>query len=311
MILSNCYRYFCHLMWRVLFTLIKKSRFVGLIGTFVLSIIFFAIFYQFKNDSILFGINVQAWQAVTGSLFAATIFAIITSIIEVFRDGYKEITENYYNDIAIGQGLHSVFPQKGSVEAQSSYRNSLRNAKDRVWAFGMTNGNLIDQHWSDIRNLLGRNSIDVVIAFWSPHSKLITPRHSVKERHILTVQDMVEKGSASAQVNWDKMIEERQSWIKAAFGEIKSPQGRLRIISISKVTNFSCFIIDNHVYFFPFLHGPHSNNEPMIYCDAVAGFGKNIAEHCHKTLNGGKLSEEICEVFFDSRGANENNLDWK
>jgi hypothetical protein len=297
---TDSYKIFCLTFWRIFFTIIKNSKVIGILLTWLIAVLLFICAHSIDNNTKLMNITMAAWQAVAASILAATIYSLITWIIDVMKESKEKTYDDYYSKIAIENGIHEIFSQKGSDLALKTYKDCLQKATTRVWAFGMTNGNLADQHIENFEKLLTNHKIDIVIAFWSPFSKLLTPRHNKKERSIISVQQMIEESAVVIDNNWEQVIKGRQDTIIERINKAGMLKGRLRIINVSRVTNFSCFIIDDGVFFFPFLHGPHSNNEPIIYCDAQSGIGQRISDH-HERLMNGKISIELCETVFDSQ----------
>jgi len=297
--ISGNYKFFSKLFWKICYKMIWKSKIVGLVVTWIFTILLFLYAHSLDDTSILWSITAGAWKSVTGSILAATIYALITWIIEMIQSAKETLTNEYHTNIAINQGVRTIFSQKGSEEALDVYETNLKQAKNKIWAFGMTNSNLVYQHLDIFIGLISKQNIDIVIVFWSPYSKLLTPKHSTKERPIISVQEMIESESPNLSTNV-KHVVDRQKSIIDRVSKISNKKGRLRIINISVVNNFSTFVIDDHVFFFPFLHGPHSNNEPIIYCDADKGMGKKIVLHCSMLLDS-KISSEVCELIYDTK----------
>jgi len=75
-------------------------------------------------------------------------------------------------------------------------------------------------------------------------------------------------------------------------------KGQWRIANVSCVTNFTCMIVDDDVFFFPFLSGPDSTNNPTVWCSATHGVGRAIVDHIEKLL----ANSDICCVVQSSQG---------
>lgn len=293
-------RFFVASFWGILVSLFERSRVISLFVIGLIAMLIFLLVAGYEETGTLLGIPIFFWIGVAGSVLAAFIFSLLVWIIDLLGQAKTRFHEEYYNSIGKTQGVKNVISQRGDDNTVNLYSKCLKNARIRAWAIGMSNTHLVHQHTDAFLKLLQSYEIDVVIVFWSPFTKLLTPKHTVQQRCILAVQEMIEK-NISTETNWETSIRGRQDHLKRVIGAPPNIRGRFRIINISRATNFSCFILDDEVFFFPFLGGPDSTNEPTIHCDATLGIGKRVVDHIDRLING-PISTELCEIVYDSKG---------
>jgi len=293
-------RFFTARFWGILGTMFEKSKLISLFVIGLIAMLIFLLAASYKGTESFLGIPIFSWIGVAGSVLAAFIFSLLVWIIELLGQAKTRFHEEYYNSIGRTQGVKDVISQRGDDNTVNLYSKCLKKARTRAWAIGMSNNHLVRQHTDVFLELIQSHEIDIVIVFWSPFTKLLTPKHPVNQRCVLAAQEMIEN-EVPTDTNWETIIQGRQDDLKRVIGTALNIRGRFRIINISGVTNFSCFILDDEVFFFPFLRGPDSTNEPTIRCDATLGIGKRVMEHIDRLING-PISTELCEIVYDSRG---------
>jgi hypothetical protein len=281
---------------------------------------------QHMNDKILW-LSKAAWLGICGSIFASTVFWGVQAIIALFSKAKRDTYELTYKLIVEDIGLNTVYMLKGGDEACEQYKKAIARARKRIWAVGMSNRNFSRQHIGTILDLLKRNpSLDVVITFWNPDAYLSIEANS-RTRHgestrlqsegrppglLVTDPTVIRSGQGSSSADLAglrlpvfvvqamleerapdsaKEIRDRQDELKNLIEKERSLiQGNLRILSLSMVTYISCMIIDQDVFFFPYLSGDDSNGSPMIYCDSSRGIGEQVAGHIDNILNNRRFS---------------------
>jgi hypothetical protein len=323
---ANRDKLYVYLMWRSIRGLITFSSFAIVLLMTIFSV--FILVYaeslaadpQRMNDKILW-LSKAAWLGICGSIFASTVFWGVQAIIALFSKAKRDSYELTYRLLVEDIGLNTVYMLKGGDQACEEYRKAIGRARKRIWAFGMSNRNFSRQHIGTILDLLKRNpSLDVVIAFWNPDAYLCIEANS-KEQHkgvpqrplagdsakgkpdqllstipaaapnislpVFVVQAMLEERAPDSA----KEIRDRQNELKELIERESSLiQGNLRILNLSMVTYISCMIIDQDVFFFPYLSGDDSNGSPMIYCDSSRGVGEQVAGHIDNILNNRRFA---------------------
>ena len=320
---ANRDKLYVYLMWRSIRGLITFSSFAIVLLMTIFSV--FILVYaeslaadpQRLNDKILW-LSKAAWLGICGSIFASTVFWGVQAIIALFSKAKRDTYELTYRSLVEDIGLNTVYMLKGGDQACEEYRKAIGRARKRIWAVGMSNRNFSRQHIGTILDLLKRNpSLDVVIAFWNPDAYLCIEADSQYDGisqgasvanlaemksdklpamsavatnlrlPVFVVQAMLEERAPDSA----KEIRDRQNELKDLIEKERSLiQGHLKILNLSMVTYISCMIIDEDVFFFPYLSGDDSNGSPMIYCDSSRGVGEQVAGHIDNILNNRRFS---------------------
>jgi hypothetical protein len=297
-------KYFSLLFWKALRLSIRRSNMVLLVISFIISFLLFKIAENSDATGKFMGLSDESWLSVTASMFAATLFLFLQSFIGLISATEENVYRQKYREYVDTFELRNIFSQRGAPDILAVYESIIRNATKRIWAIGMTNRHVIDQHTDSIVNAIRRHPIDVRIAFWNPASKIqIAHREEDKLASLIDIQCELEDGAAG-HANWDSTIKGRQNRLKARVEESGSCEGMIRIINISLPSNFSCLVVDEDLFFFPFLSGPESTNDPIIHCSANGGIGKRVYEHFERIMESGLVSETIYH-----RDANEDIID--
>jgi hypothetical protein len=223
-------------------------------------------------------------------LAGAITFIIIEFFSRVFHAGKKDSLEIYYDELFIQQGLESVFTSRG---INHEYEKRILKAKHRILAIGMTNSNLIQKQLDNIVSRVAAiKSIEVIISFWSADSSFIKTYEKDKEISIINQQLLIETGQKidenSICAKYDKIKNKCQE-------KLKSNTGNLKIVEMTLPSNFTCFIIDDDVFFFPFLANVDSTSSPIILCNIHRGIGSQITQHIEKILSEPEITRTIYE----------------
>jgi hypothetical protein len=283
-------KFYINSFWLSLKTIISKQKIIISSLLIVMSMLLLYLAEKTTVDQKFLYLSQNTWLTVTGSILAAAIFNICELIISTLQKAENNIYKNFYSDFVGMYCMKKIFTQRGSPEIIQLYAELIRKAQKRIWAFGMTNRHFLDQNIDAILELLNEREIEIVISFWNPTVFL---ENGTESRNIIDIQHLLEGTETST--NWEKIIKERQSNIKRNIhAEIK---GEIKIINMAIPTNFSCFIIDDDVFFFPFLAGPESTNDPMMQCFANKGLGFNILTHYRKLLN----KKEVTEIVYHQK----------
>jgi hypothetical protein len=260
---------------------------------FLTAIIAFFVFLVIERDHAqsIWGVSRDSWQSVATSILAAAIFLFIQWIITLLQETEPILYKNSWNEFVNTFGLKKIYNQRGSREIQKLYSKLIQNAKYRIWAFGMTNKHFVHQHKDQVLKKLLKQNIDVVIGFWDPNT-VITNSKTQISKPIIDIQNYIENNTESK--NLQVIIEKRQKEFIKDLQKHKV-KGTLKIINISIPSNISCLIIDDDVFFFPFLSGPDSTNDPIINCCLENGIGKSVFEHFDQVLKKNELFDTVFE----------------
>jgi|GEM_PF-5725721 len=286
---KNINEFIVKLFWGTYKKLIDRSQIAAIIFTCVITFMLFLLIEKDKSE-IIYGISRTSWMAIITSLLAAAIFLIIQWLVSLFEKVKPLIFQDTWHELVEKYGLKKIYSQRGSSEIVKQYDELIKNARNRIWAFGMTNKHFVEQHKSTITNLIKKKGVDVVIAFWNPKTKMILNENEIKS--IIGIQEIIEDNTES--INIEGKIKSRQKGFTNEIVNVKI-KGRIKIINISSPTNISCFIIDDEVFFFPYLSGPDSTDDPAFHCSASIGIGKRIYEHFINLLTKQELVECVYE----------------
>ncbi len=214
------------------------------------------------------------------TIFTAIICSIVASIIILIIynliDKKKETIIDIYNKF----GLTNLYEKK--TDAVADFNKALKKCKQRVWAIGITNKAFIKQQKNSFNNLIENNcSIDIKIVFWDDCSKIV--KNNEVNKSIIDVQLALENQlsiSCFNDIREQNLYIDIISTLKEINNEIKEEfKKNIEIGFITSPSNFSCLVIDDNIFFYPFLSTGESNLTPMISCDADGIIGKSILEH--------------------------------
>lgn len=287
---TNLRTFFVRSFWSCYKTMLDKSKISSI---FLTAIIAFFVFLVIERDHAqsIWGVSRDSWQSVATSILAAAIFLFIQWIITLLQETEPILYKNSWNEFVNTFGLKKIYNQRGSREIQKLYSKLIQNAKYRIWAFGMTNKHFVHQHKDQVLKKLLKQNIDVVIGFWDPNT-VITNSKTQISKPIIDIQNYIENNTESK--NLQVIIEKRQKEFIKDLQKHKV-KGTLKIINISIPSNISCLIIDDDVFFFPFLSGPDSTNDPIINCCLENGIGKSVFEHFDQVLKKNELFDTVFE----------------
>lgn len=282
-------RHFCQLYWYILRIVIRNSKVAVIVTTAIISTLIFQI-GEFSEYAAFLFIPKNTWTAVTGSVLASTIFLCIQWLISKLQEAEKDTYLFSYERLVDLNGIKDIHSQRGNPEILALYRKCVENAERRIWAIGMTNRHFKNQHYSNALVLAQKSKIDIKIAFWHPSVSLVNDDTGAKI-NILELQQKLE-GGIQYYADWKKGIEEVQNEIILLAKKDKLI-GEVGIYNFMTAANISCFIIDDDVFFFPFLARTESTNDPMIHCTAEIGVGKTIDEHFGKLFHNPSTSNLV------------------
>lgn len=285
--------FFVRLYWATLRKLINKSNLIVLILTGIISYLIFCL-GEYSQDFSFLSIPKATWVAVTASVLASTLFFCIQSVINYLRDGKDDTYKYVYEKMVDGFGVKEIYDQRGSTDIQEQYKSRIAASTRRVWAFGMTNRHFVDQHFEKLEDLLVNRDVDVLISFWNPAAYLVDESTGDKN-NILEIQQKLES-NLTYDADWKNAIEKVQERLVGRVKKLTNIKGALRVANITTPCNFSCLIVDDDIFFFPFLAGPESTNDPMLHCTTTIGIGNAIFNHFNKLVT----DSEVLKIVYGS-----------
>jgi len=276
------------LLWRA----ISKINFLPYLVSILLIIIILILLIPYViNDQFILYDDKGLTLSLLGSILAGSIvFLTIQFFSKLLLSSTKVSNEIYYKDMFIDNGLETIFDKRGiNIE----YAKRISKSKKRIWAIGMTNGNLIKHQLENIlKQVAFRKEMDVIISFWAPNTILNSNSSpaTFQPVSIINQQLKIEDGKTIS----PNIITDRIDSIKKRYEAVKtSKTGNLKILESSLPSSFTCFIIDEDIFFFPYLSTVESTSSPTILCNINRGIGKVIFEHFEITLKSSKVSKEL------------------
>lgn len=271
--------------WHTLKIMIDKSEIIIGLSVFIIALL---VFYIIENKTTDFwGISIKSWSAVFGSLLAASAFLLVQFVIRITKKTKRNVSEEQYEHLCEEQGVKTVYEQRGSTEIIDLYKSLIEKSTRRIWAIGMTNRHFCDQHFNVILPKVKSKGFECIISFWDPNVKMIG---SDFEENIFGMQEIVEKNKNKGS-NYLDTIEERVRNLIHEIEQHKSLKGSIKLLYTCTPTNITCFVIDDDVFFFPFLSNPESTNSPTIHCDATIGIGHQILAHFESVFENVKITK--------------------
>ena len=219
------------------------------------------------------------------SVILSVLTSIIASIIMLFVYRFFDGKDRINTDIFEKFGVKNLYSKK--TDAVIDFTNCIKKAKKRVWAIGMTNGAFIREQKDYIADNLKENKeLDVKIVYWDDCTKVIKLNNN---KSIIDIQKALETQmsiNCLNDINDSNTMKEIQDSIRQLKNKISvEHQGKVEIGFLSIPSSFSCLLIDDDLYFFPFLCGKESNIAPMIRCDAQKDIGQPIVKHFEHIFN--------------------------
>lgn len=272
--------------WHVFKSMIDRSEIVIGTSVFIITLLVFYIVEKHGAGNYFWGISIKSWSAVFGSLLAASAFLLVQFIIRLAKETKETVHDEQYKHICEKQGVKTIYEQRGSSEIVRLYKSLIEKSTKRVWAIGMTNRHFCNQHFDIILPKLKSKEFDCIISFWDPNIKMV---RSGFDENIINLQELIENGVISDS-DYVKAIETRIDGLVQKLKKIKSLNGNIKFVYTCSPTNFTCFVIDDDIFFFPFLSGPESTNTPTFHCDATIGIGSQILKHIDLILKNKKIT---------------------
>jgi hypothetical protein len=75
-------------------------------------------------------------------------------------------------------------------------------------------------------------------------------------------------------------------------------KGQIKIVSTSIPSAFTAFIIDDEVFFFPFLATDYSTQTPTLLASIDTGLGKCVYNHFKKILSDDAVMRKMVKIIY-------------
>lgn len=273
--------------------IIRASPWLAAIVLIAFSVLILASFEGRDPSFKWLAVSKATYMAVAGSLLASALFWILHHVINSLEQARDSVPSEYFEKIHNEWGLVEIFGQRGEQDAQKLYKTLIAKSTKRIWAIGMTNGSCIDQHLVLILERCRKvPDIDVKLVYWDPDTKITVCQQPPVA--IMEIQARLESKSATS-TDWESKMDAHFKFVTSSILDAGPLWSDIGIYKLSLVTNISCFIIDNHVFFFPFLARSASNLDPHMHFYSEKGIGELIAKHYASILGNREL---CCEYSY-------------
>jgi hypothetical protein len=174
------------------------------------------------TTNLILGATPDFWRGVAGSCLAAGLIAIIQQITILAEKAENQIEGDFTNKF-LEAGLIQTFQQRGDDTVRQMYRTKIETAQTRIWAFGMTNQAMCQDHTERILEAAQKHSLNVVFAFWDPDTRMKLPcgaSHSLSD-----IQTMLEKGVSTESGTHSEIHHRQQNLVSKINGVKKKLKG--------------------------------------------------------------------------------------
>lgn len=229
----------------------------------------------------------NVWVGVLGSIAASGIFF---TVVELLRWPFDEAVGNAFRRVKYFEqslGISHVFKQKGDSEAKTDYKKAIAEAKRRVWAFGVSNGEFVNDNFDAIVSAKKRHpKLDVQICFVDPDVEVIDA--SKNRKSLVYIYDTTKnKNNESDQ---SQRVKENAKRLIHRFSESKV-EAKVRYISSSGY--ISGMVIDDFLYFFPYVAVEQDNTTtPYMKIHANSELGTPFISFLEHLIDHPKFSRE-------------------
>lgn len=214
------------------------------------------------------------------SIFITAVLpSIVASLVIIFVYQLIDAKEKTIVDIYNQFGLKNIYVKK--ADATADFKDDIRKAKQKIWAIGMTNKSFLRDQTDNIVKALEKKELDIKIVYWNDCVQMGKKEEICNS--IIDIQSALEKNSES--INPLNTIQDINTAIKRLQSKVHGEvQDFVEVGFLSTPSSFSCLVVDDNVYFFPFLNSCESNITPFLLCDANKSIGKAIIDHFKTTF---------------------------
>lgn len=209
------------------------------------------LFEALKNDPshLVLGIPTTYWIGLVGSVSASGIFFSVSESLRWSFDSsvYRQHQRLQYFERHVG--LIDFFDQKGSDSANSDYSNAIKKAEYRVWAFGISNGEFINEHLDTIIQKKKKlATLDVCICFVDPDTKIVL-HGDCEQADLSFVQLFDTMRSTTIAVDDVQRVRIGAAIVNKAAAEASVA---IDVKAVTSAGYISAMVVDNVIYVFPF-----------------------------------------------------------
>ena len=184
-------------------------------------------------------------------------------------------------------GISNVFKQKGDDEAKKDYKKAIAGAKRRVWAFGVSNGEFVNDNFDAIVSAKAKHSkLDVEICFVDPDVDVIDASNN--KRSLVYMYDTTKNKN-----NDSDQRQRVETNAKRLIVRFKENKVEAKVRYISSTGYISGMVIDDFLYFFPYVAVEQDNTTtPYMKIHANSELGTPFVSFLEHLIDHPKFSRE-------------------
>lgn len=286
-------RLFAVSWWGLLYGSVRNLPWAAVAFFMIIASLVYALLVVINPDA---SFEVDSLIPIIASLLGSIVFFVFAELWLSFRKANNDVFRMYHDTLFEKFGICSVNSQRGYEDAVRDYDALISKATRRIWAVGITNNRLTNQYSQIMVNKLRRHSIEILIAFLDNDAAVCRtndPSNSRRSADIIdtlpTVHHRLEKGMIKNGVYGEagSQIMGNIEKLEEMFKSIPRQEmiGSVSIYKIISVTYFSCFVIDDQLFFFPMLTRNDSGQDPMIKVSTKEHLGRAIIECLERMFN--------------------------
>lgn len=219
----------------------------------------------------------EVWVAILTSFAASALFALIAAISSAMALRTHTKESAFFMEVHDDLGILSGRPHR--VDYLQEYQDLIRGAQRRIWALGVSNKAFLNTHRSSLLQK-AREGVDIVIMFLDPEAQLTIG--DAEGLPLLAAYKTLEGGGSKGSV----------TDIQARLGPLMS-SASARALLVSAPTHFSCLVIDDNVFFFPFTAPSVSSHQPMLHVRADRTIGSAVVGHLKALMDAPQMCRAV------------------
>ena len=279
------------MFWRAFSQLLRNAQWVAILLLVIVAYSAVALVEGVSETWRLGAMSKDVTLRLAGSLLSSAVFLFLVQLVTAIREAPGSAESAYFKSMHDRFGIKEAFEHRGEPVTLERYQEALQRASRRIWAIGMTNKRFVSSHSAAVQRALRRSSgMDVKLVFTDDTLVL---RWDGGEISAVELQTQLEEKAPGT--GGSPYLSSFVQKFKAAHGS--GDLGRLQIFKLRSSFQFTCFVIDDDVFFFPMLARHGSAQDPTLLVDANGILGQALLNH----FEGLFQSQLACTCVYDNR----------
>lgn len=285
-------RHFVSLCWRALNRLFRNVQWPA-IAILVISAYAAILFIDgARQDWHFVGISKETMLRLAGSLLSSALFLTLVQLLSALKHMPNSVEGEYFKRMHDHFGIKEVFEQRGGHDALESYERSLKTVRRRLWAIGLTNKRFMSSHFEVVLEALRRSAdMDIKLVFADPRMMLSWEGRNI---NVIEAQTQMEHKAPTGS-DWPKYLDSQVERLRLAHASTNV--GHLQVLLLRSICHFTCFVVDDNVYFFPMLARNDSSQDPTMLVGADTLLGRVLIDHFVSLFS----NTTFCGCAYDNR----------